>query len=134
MPDPIRMGVIGIDHRHVYTMITGMKAEGAELAGWWTDGTPTTLEGFLKRFPDAPRMDTPEHILDDGTIDLILTAAIPSDRTEIAIRAMRCGKDVMVDKPGCLSLQQSSNGSRRPSPTPAGSGPLISRNGSRCQP
>ncbi len=106
MAEPIRIGVIGIDHRHIYTQIAHMQAAGAELAGWWTQGTPGTLAGFLKRFPDAPRAETPEQLLEDGRIDLILTAAIPSDRAGIAIAAMAHGKDVMTDKPGCLTMAE----------------------------
>ncbi|MEX0285308.1 MAG: Gfo/Idh/MocA family protein [Paracoccaceae bacterium] len=109
MSDPIRIGVIGIDHRHIYTMLSNLLNEGAELAGWHTNGTPGTLEGFIKRFPDAPRVDDPATLLNDDRIDLILTAAIPCDRPAIAIAAMRAGKDVMTDKPGCLTLDQLSD-------------------------
>lgn len=37
---------------------------------------------------------------------LILTAAIPADRAAIAIEAMRAGKDVGTDKPGCTTAEQ----------------------------
>ena len=37
---------------------------------------------------------------------LILTAAINCDRAAIAIEAMRHGKDVMSDKPGCTTAEQ----------------------------
>lgn len=106
MADPIRIGVIGIDHRHIYTMVANMEAAGATLAGWCTDGTPGTLDGFRERYPGAPRVAGPDALLDDPQIDLILTAAIPADRAGIAIRAMQAGKDVMTDKPGCLTLDQ----------------------------
>lgn len=106
MTDPVRMGVIGIDHRHIYTMAGHMQAAGAELAGWWTEGTPGTLAGFTERFPEAPRVAAPDILLDDPTIDVILTAAVPCDRAGIALRAMEAGKDVMTDKPGCLTLEQ----------------------------
>ena len=104
MADPIRMGVIGIDHRHIYTMVSHMREAGAELIGWCTEGEPDTIEGFLKRFPGAPRVADPGILLTDPTIDVILTAAIPCDRAGIALRAMEAGKDVMTDKPGCLTL------------------------------
>ncbi len=102
----LRMGIIGIDHRHIYTMAGHMIAAGADLAGWFTDGTPGTVDGFAKRFPDAPRVSHPDILLDDPSIDLILTAAIPADRAGIALRAMAAGKDVMSDKPGCLTLAE----------------------------
>lgn len=104
MPDPIRIGVIGIDHRHIYEMTAFMQDAGTVLVGWYTDGSPVPLDGFQRRFPDAPRVAHPDILLDDPTIDLILTAAIPSERAGIAIRAMEAGKDVLTDKPGCLTL------------------------------
>ncbi|MEM8630883.1 MAG: Gfo/Idh/MocA family oxidoreductase [Pseudomonadota bacterium] len=104
MTDPLRMGVVGIDHRHIYTMVANMQGAGAELAGWWTDGTPTNLEGFLKRFPDTPRAASAETLFEDKGIDVILTSAVPADRARIALTAMDHGKDVMTDKPGCLTM------------------------------
>jgi predicted dehydrogenase len=37
---------------------------------------------------------------------MIVTAAIPADRAQVALDAMRHGKDVMSDKPGCTTLGQ----------------------------
>ena len=31
-------------------------AAGAECRGWWTEGDPHPVEGFVKRFPDIPRV------------------------------------------------------------------------------
>ena len=101
---PLQIGVIGIDHRHSYGMLAGMLATGARCTGWYTDGTPPTLEGFVKRFPDIPRQPHPEAILDDPSIELVLIAAVPCDRAALAIRCMERGKDVMLDKPGCTTL------------------------------
>lgn len=106
MSRPLRIGIVGIDHRHIYGMATEMVKEGAELVCWWTDGTPATLDGFLKRFPDLPRLPTMGEVLARGDIDLILISSVPADRADQAIRAMRAGKDVMVDKPGCVDLDQ----------------------------
>lgn len=104
---PIRFAAIGLDHRHIYGMAGRMMEEvGAEFVGYWTDGDPETLDGFDKRFPGVPRVADRATLLDDTTIDLILIAAIPSDRAAIAIEAMEHGKDVMTDKPGCTTLAQ----------------------------
>lgn len=79
---------------------------GGEFLGWWTEGEPETLDGFVKRFPDAPRFDSLEEVLSDSSIELILIADIPRRRADRAIDAMKAGKDVMVDKPGCTTLDQ----------------------------
>ena len=102
---PLQIAVLGIDHRHSFGMLGGMLATGATCKAWWTEGTPATLAGFVKRFPDVPRAATVEEILDDSSIELVLIAAIPCDRADLAIRCMEHGKDVMLDKPGCTTLE-----------------------------
>ena len=103
---PIKFAAIGLDHRHIYGMAANMEAVGCEFAGWWTEGQPETLDGFSKRFPNAPRFEDRSKILNNSDIDLVLIAAIPKDRAALAIEAMEHGKDVMVDKPGCTSKDQ----------------------------
>ncbi|MEM6595121.1 MAG: Gfo/Idh/MocA family oxidoreductase [Pseudomonadota bacterium] len=105
MSEGLRIGILGIDHRHIYGMAAEMEKVGCELVCWWTEGAPQTLSGFEKRFPDLPRMDSAEAVI-AADLDLILISAIPADRADLAIRAMRAGKDVMVDKPGCTDLEQ----------------------------
>ncbi len=102
----IKFGILGIDHRHVYTQAQFLIELGADLVGWYTKGSPTTLEGFLKRFPKAKRVNDPRILLEDPNIQVILTSAIPSERAKISISAMKHGKDVMSDKPGVLSSEE----------------------------
>ncbi len=98
------IGVIGIDHRHCYTMVAHLVAAGARLVGWATDGAPGTLGGWEKRFPDAPRQSEAA-LLADPNVAIIVTAAVPSDRAAIAIRAMEAGKHVLSDKPAALTFE-----------------------------
>lgn len=105
MTRPLRFAALGLDHRHIFGMAANLLAEGAEFAGWWTRGMPETLDGFVKRFPDVPRRDRAT-LLADPEIDLVLIAAVPADRADLAVAAMRAGKDVMSDKPGCTTLPQ----------------------------
>ena len=101
-----RLGVLGIDHRHIFGMLGQMMAHGAVCNGWWTQRDTLLEAGFIKRFPDVDRVQDRRALLDDPAIDMMLIAAIPAERAELAIEAMRAGKDVMVDKPGCTSLEQ----------------------------
>ncbi|RNC94742.1 MAG: gfo/Idh/MocA family oxidoreductase [Oricola sp.] len=102
----LTVGVIGIDHRHIFGQLQGMLDVGATCKGWWTEGDPQPVEGFVKRFPDVPRVADRRTLIDDPDIDLILMADIPARRADRAIEAMRAGKDVMTDKPGCTTLDQ----------------------------
>ena len=106
MKKPLSFAAIGLDHRHIYGQSENMQSVGAKFASWWTEGEPETLDGFDKRFPGVPRVQNRQEILDDESIDLILIAAVPADRAKLAIEAMEHGKDVMVDKPGCTTLEQ----------------------------
>lgn len=106
MSKSLRIGIVGIDHRHIYGMAEQMRAVGATLVCWWTEGTPETLEGFAKRFPDLPRMERAQDVIARDDLDLILLSGIPSERADFAIAAMEAGKDVMSDKPGCTTLEQ----------------------------
>ena len=103
---PLRFAAIGLDHRHIYHQVGRLVELGCECAGYWTDGDPQPLRGFLERFPHLPRVEDPDRLLDDPRIQLIVSAAVPDERAGIATRAMRQGKDVMVDKPGVTSFEQ----------------------------
>ncbi len=99
-----KFAAIGLDHRHIYHQVGQLIELGCECVGWWTEGEPDTLEGFIKRFPELPRVDRKDELLDDPEIRLVVSAGVPSDRAALAIDAMRAGKDVMVDKPGVTNL------------------------------
>lgn len=96
---------LGLDHRHIYGMTENMQRIGARCLGFWTEGSPQPLNGFVTRFPDVHRFDTLEDALGAGA-DLALISAIPADRAALAVRAMQSGHDVMTDKPGCTTQQQ----------------------------
>ncbi|ODT45733.1 MAG: oxidoreductase [Methylobacterium sp. SCN 67-24] len=102
----MRFAAIGLDHRHIYHMVGGLLDAGADCAGFDpATSDPRVLAGFRERFPQLAEARADE-LLDDPTIELVVCAGIPSERGPLAIRAMRAGKDVMVDKPGVTSFEQ----------------------------
>ncbi len=103
----VKFAVIGIDHRHVYHLIDGLLSAGATCAGYLTaTSDPLVLEGIRSRFPQLKGVDTADRLLEDPSVDLIVTAGIPSERAQIALDAMQHGKDVLTDKPGVTSYEQ----------------------------
>ncbi|HPN70449.1 MAG TPA: Gfo/Idh/MocA family oxidoreductase [Saprospiraceae bacterium] len=101
----IKMGIIGINHGHIYSMANAVIKGGAELVSFYAQEDDLAI-AFLKRFPNAKRVKEEKEVLEDPSIQLILSAAIPNERAPIAMRAMLHGKDVMVDKPGITDLNQ----------------------------
>lgn len=92
----------GLSHFHIYTQTRVMLEAGATLAGFHE--TDDRLAGeFAAVYPQAPRLRSEADYLEDESIRLVLCAAMPRRRAEIAITAMEHGKDVMVDKPAFVS-------------------------------
>ncbi|MFZ4288596.1 Gfo/Idh/MocA family protein [Variovorax sp. HJSM1_2] len=103
----ITFGVVGADHRHIYHLIEGLLREGAHCAGYLSTSTDAkVLEGIQSRFPQLRAVDSAAQLYEDPSIALIVTAAVPAQRAEIAIKAMRHGKDVLSDKPGVTDRNQ----------------------------
>jgi predicted dehydrogenase len=101
-----RFAAIGLDHRHIYDLTEGLLAAGQDCVGHDPETTdPRVLAGFRKRFPQVQAVDR-ERLLDDPSIDFIVLSAVPRDRADLAIAAMRRGKDVLCDKPGVTTLEQ----------------------------
>lgn len=102
----LRFAAVGLDHGHIFDHVRGLLAAGAEFAGYCPQTTvPGLLEQFRKAYPEAPELNR-DAIFEDPKIDVICSAAVPRERAGIAIRALRHGKDVMVDKPGVTTFDQ----------------------------
>lgn len=106
MSDGLKLGVIGIDHAHIFNMLKNMEVHGCRCDLWWNDGDANTQDEFIQAFPHLQRVKDRRRILDNPDIDMILISSIPGDRAAFALEAMDAGKDVMVDKPGCTTLEQ----------------------------
>ena len=102
----LKFAAIGLDHRHIYDQVGTLRGTGAECVGYWSREDVPPIEGFVKRFPDVPRVDDKAKLLEDSSIHLIVSAGISAERADIAMEAMRHGKDVMVDKPGVVTEEQ----------------------------
>lgn len=102
---PIRFSVIGVNHAHIYGQVALMLRAGAELCSFYAP-EPDLAERFSQTYPQARQAHSQAEILEDETIQLVVSAGIPSDRAPLGIAVMQHGKDYMVDKPGFTSLEQ----------------------------
>jgi predicted dehydrogenase len=108
LPDrPIRFAAVGLDHAHAFGQIAGLLGQGCELVGLSSDDKSAAVAlAVCERWPDAAWSDDPDALLGDPSIDVIVTAAVPDRRAAIALAALRNGKDVVTDKPGCITLDE----------------------------
>lgn len=101
----IRFSVIGLNHNHIYGQTRLLLRAGAELVSVYA-AEPELLAEFIKVFPQASLALSAEEILEDESIQLVITAGIPAERAPLGIQVMRHGKDFMSDKPGFTTLDQ----------------------------
>jgi predicted dehydrogenase len=100
----IRFAAIGLNHGHINGQTQAVLRAGGELVSVYAK-EPDLLAAYAKRFPQARVARSEQEILDDASIHLVVSAAIPDERGPLGIRVMEHGKDYMVDKPGVTTLE-----------------------------
>lgn len=102
---PIRFAVTGLDHGHIYGQTDVLLDAGAEAACFYAPDDALAA-GFSKKYPNIPRVADLRAIMEDESIQLVINAGIPSERSAVGVEAMRHGKDFMVDKPAFTTFDQ----------------------------
>ena len=83
----IRFAVIGVNHAHINSQVNAVLRGGGELVSVFAK-EPDLAAAFLKSFPQAKRAAGENEILEDPSIQLVLSAAIPDERAPIGIRVL----------------------------------------------
>lgn len=100
----LRFAVIGLNHGHIYAMISGLLKTGeAECVSYFAD-EPKGQAQMKKAFPEIPLATCKEAIFEDPSIQLVCIAAINNERGPLTARVLASGKDVFVDKPAVTTL------------------------------
>lgn len=100
----IRFSVIGLNHAHIYAQVRAVLG-GGELISYYAE-EPDLAAAFASAFPQAQLARSPREIIEDDSIQLVVSASVPNERAPLAIEAMLHGKDFMSDKPGATTLAQ----------------------------
>ncbi len=101
----IKFAVIGMNHGHIYGQTDAVIRGGGELVAFFAKEADLLAE-FSKRYPQAKVANSEAAILDDPSIQLVLSSITPVERAPLGIRVMKSGKDYMADKPGITTLSQ----------------------------
>jgi predicted dehydrogenase len=101
----LKFAVIGINHSHINSQVDAVLRGGGELVSVFAK-EPDLADAFVKRFPQAKRAREEKEILEDKSIQLVLSSGIPVERAPLGIRVMKHEKDYMSDKPGVTTLAQ----------------------------
>ena len=98
-----KVGVIGMDHGHIYGMCNGLTEAGAEIVLVY-DNDPKKVTAFCEQFKEAKVAESEEEVL-SSDVNMIASASIASLRAELGIQAMLRGKHFFADKPSITSLE-----------------------------
>ncbi len=101
----IKFAVIGMNHGHIYGQVEAVTRGGGQLVSYYAK-EPDLVAAFAKRYPQAKLASSEKEILDDKSIQLVLSSAIANERAPLGVRVMKSGKDFMSDKPGITTLEQ----------------------------
>jgi predicted dehydrogenase len=104
-PARIRFAAIGLNHGHINGQVDAVVRGGGELVSFYAK-EPDLSAAFSKRYPPAKLARSEREILEDPSLELVVSASIPNERAPLGIEVMRHGKDFMVDKPGMTTLEQ----------------------------
>jgi predicted dehydrogenase len=100
----INFAVCGISHDHIYGMVGAIQRGGGKLVMAY-GAEPDKTESFKKRFPDVKWAKSEDEILNDSSIQLVLSSTIANERAPLGVRVMKHGKDFLSDKPGITTLE-----------------------------
>ena len=101
----VRFATIGINHGHIYGQTELMLRAGAELVSVYAK-EEDLLARYSHQFPQAMVVNSEEAILEDESIDMVISSIVNAERAPLGIRVMQHGKDYMSDKPGITTLSQ----------------------------
>ena len=101
----IRFSVININHGHIYGMADAVTRGGGQMVSFYAK-EPDLVAAFMKKYPQVKLAPSEKEILEDKSVQLILSSGIPDERAPLGVRVMRSGKDYLVDKPGIITLEQ----------------------------
>src|SRR5262245_167433 len=84
----VRFAAIGMNHSHINGQVDTIVRAGGELV-WAYAKEPDLLAAFLRRYPQARAARSEAEILEDASIALVVSAAIPNERAPLGVRVMQ---------------------------------------------
>jgi predicted dehydrogenase len=104
----MKAGIIGLGHWGPNYVRILNQMPGIELK-LCCDTDPARLSEIERQFIGVAVTDRPDEVFDDAQIDAVIVATPASTHYEVALRCIEAGKDVLVEKPLALTIEDSSS-------------------------
>jgi len=104
-PGEFKFAAAFLDHGHIYGQTNGLLNAGGTLCAVY-DPNPERVATYIKAYPQAQVATSFEALLEDPSLSLIASAAVPSQRCAIGLQVMDANKDYFTDKAPFTTLDQ----------------------------
>ena len=104
-PGEFNFAVAYLDHGHINGQTNGLLDAGATLTKVYDPDNEKAAQ-FCQRYPHAKVAQSFDDLLQDRSVHLIVSAAIPDQRASIGMQVMLAGKDYFTDKSPFTTLAQ----------------------------
>jgi len=94
----VRVGVVGLGYWGP-NLVRVIHESAAAEAAWMCDRRLEALDALGRRFPAVRQTQDLDEVLEDESVDAVAVATPVSTHHELAIRALKAGKHVFVEKP-----------------------------------
>ncbi len=104
--DPLRLGVIGMEHGHVHGFLQARPYQGIELVGFAESDTALSAEIAEQYDLSRDRLhDTPKAMLEAESLDAVVVFTSTFDHRRVVETTASHGAHVMVEKPLAVNME-----------------------------
>jgi Predicted dehydrogenases and related proteins len=103
----LRIAVIGLGHPHIFSMIEEVLAqkESFEIVAICDSDSPENVKKAKDLVPDAKVYNDLDELFLDNGFDAVLSSAIFSKKSDLAVRSLKAHKHIMFDKPLSTTME-----------------------------
>ena len=101
---PLRIAIAGLGFGESVHIPASLSNKDIELVGLWHPRLDRLKEACDKQ--NLHPYETWEDLLNDSNIDGIIIATPPEPRYELALKAIKAGKHLLLEKPTCLNAEE----------------------------
>jgi len=104
-PGEFVFAAAALDHGHIHGQCQGLTEAGGECR-YVFDPDAAKVEKFREKYPAAKVLRSIDEVLEQKDVQLVASAAVPSDRGPLGCRVLDAGKDYFTDKAPFTTLAQ----------------------------
>ena len=102
--NPLRIAIAGLGFGESVHIPAALSNKNIELVGLWHPRSERLREASIKH--NLRAYETWDELVNDSKVDGIIIATPPAPRYELALKAIKGGKHLLLEKPTCLNSEE----------------------------